>query len=195
MGPETTAPPPPTCTLAYTGKCGGPNGEDAFTEYWLGGVGTGQFNDVTSVSECYDKCASNQDCDGFFLYSSNCYLVREGCRDIGTGNARYYPMSGCSGGAVSALAFSSPTQAVGKTGDGQDLGDGEVRFATETRTMSERDSASTGLRNTLIVSVVGIVLLSLALVLMITVLVRRRQEAVPRVTRHLSIIEKGALVY
>merc|ERR1712072_809246 len=106
------------------------------------------------------------------------------CPSSKVGGCSSYPYEFSQTPGFLLLASSSPSRADAATSTA-------VSFADETPRTSDRYSVSVGLRNAFIASIIGLVLISVALAVLAIVVVQRRQVAVPRMTRRLSRVEKG----
>merc|ERR1719486_978448 len=106
------------------------------------------------------------------------------CPSSKVGGCSSYPYEFSQTPGFLLLASSSPSRADAATSTA-------VSFADETPRTSDRYSDSVGLRNAFIASIIGLVLISVALAVLAIVVVQRRQVAVPRMTRRLSRVEKG----
>lgn len=75
------------CTRTYEGGCGNWGSKHLSLNYY----------EVHTVEGCYEKCAANTECGGFFLGTStwHCLLVRAGCIDDNSHEWDYYAMDDC----------------------------------------------------------------------------------------------------
>jgi len=112
------------------------------------------------------------------------------CSRSKVGGCSSYPYEWSQNPGALVLASSSPSRADAATSMA-------VSFADEAPRTSDRYSVSVALRTAFIASIIGLVLISVALAVLALVVLRRRQatSAMSRVTRKLNCVEGGQYVY